>query len=104
MVLIVAVILFVVLFPIWPYELKYTIWLTSLILLIVMGGIITLRLSLYSILSLFGYSFWIFPNLFTDSSIIESFKPTLSIERWEKSKLTLVLRLAIFACFVYYGY
>jgi translocation protein SEC62 len=75
----VLAILFVVLFPIWPYELKYYVWYASLILLIFSVGLLVVRLALYSILSLFGYSFWLFPNLLSESSFIESWKPSHSI-------------------------
>ena len=104
MILTVVAILFVVLFPIWPYELKYYVWYTSLILLVFSVGLLVVRLLLYSILSLFGYSFWLFPNLLTESSFIESWKPLHSFERWEKSTFTIVLRLVILGVFVYYGY
>lgn len=70
MILVVAAILFVVLFPVWPYEFKYYVWYISLILLVLSIGLIVLRLLLYSILSLFGYSFWLFPNLLIESSVI----------------------------------
>ena len=104
MFLIIAAILFLVLFPIWPYELKYVIWLISLYLLIFFTALIVVRLVIYLLLSVFGSSFWIFPNLLSDSSFIDSFKPLYSTETWEKSSFNFVLRVIMFTGFIYYGY
>ena len=71
-----------VLFPLWPYELKYAVWLISLYLLIVLVGIIILRLIIYILAASFGVSFWIFPNLFGDYGFVESFLPVYSVQRW----------------------
>lgn len=97
-------ILCLVLFPVWPYELKYAIWLLSLYFLIFLVGVLTVRLLVYSVGTLFGVSIWLFPNLLQDNGFISSFKPFISYERWERSKLTLVLRLVILGVFVYYSY
>jgi translocation protein SEC62 len=101
---IIVAILCLVLFPVWPYELKYVVWLISLYLLIFLVGLLILRLVLYSIVSLFGVSFWLFPNLMQDKGFIDSFKPVLSFERWERSKVNIILRVVILAIFVYYAY
>ena len=82
MVGILLAILCLVLFPVWPYELKYAVWLVSLYLLIILVGLLVLRLVLYSIGTLFGVSFWLFPNLMTDNSFFASFKPVLECKRW----------------------
>ena len=74
----VLAILFLVLFPIWPYWMKYYVWLTSLVLLVISVGLLALRLVLYSVLSLFGYSFWLFPQLLASASFLDSFKPVVS--------------------------
>ena len=55
-------ILAIVLFPVWPYELKYATWLLSYYFLIVILVIIIIRLVFYSLMALLGFSFWIFPN------------------------------------------
>ena len=68
-----------VMFPLWPYELKYAAWLVSFTLLMTLIGIIILRLVLYIIAAIFGISFWVFPNLFGDKGIIDSFKPFYSV-------------------------
>lgn len=101
---IIFAILCLVLFPVWPFELKYAVWLVSLYLLVFLVGLLVLRLALYSVASLFGVSFWLFPNLLSDTSILASFKPVISFEKWESSKLNMVLRLAILGTFIYYSY
>jgi len=79
---IILAILCLVLFPVWPYELKYAVWLISLYLLIFIVGLLLLRLAIYAIASLFGVSLWLFPNLLADSSFFASFKPIVECSRW----------------------
>jgi hypothetical protein len=59
-----------VLFPLWPFVVKYYLWLASLYLLTTLLGLIGLRLLVYIFFGVFGYSFWIFPNLFGDCGIL----------------------------------
>lgn len=75
-------VLFIVLFPVWPYELKYAVWLLSLYLLIFLVGLLALRLLIFVLCSSLGVSMWIFPNLLGEYGIIESFKPIYYVERW----------------------
>ena len=62
-IVIVLTIITVVLFPIWPYEVKYYIWLLSYYSTIILIGFLVVRLVLYLFISMFGASFWIFPRL-----------------------------------------
>lgn len=91
-----------VLFPLWPYELKYSLWLLSVFFLVTIVSIILLRLVLYTVLATFGISFWLFPNLFGDYGIIDSLKPLFSVTKWENDVFSIVLRVASLAIFVYY--
>lgn len=91
-----------VMFPLWPFELKYALWRLSVVLLVVIVSIILLRLVLYVILASLGISFWLFPNLMGDYGILDSLKPLYSVERWEKNTYSIVLRVASFAIFAYY--
>lgn len=93
-----------VLFPLWPYELKYFVWLVSYYSTILLVGIIILRWVAYLFCSIFGASFWIFPRLFDNVEFIESFKPFCSLTWWESSIYSIVTRILIFSIFVYYGY
>ena len=71
-----------VLFPLWPYELKYGLWLLSVALLVVIISLILVRIILYAALASFGISFWLFPNMFGDYGLVDSFKPLYTIARW----------------------
>jgi Translocation protein Sec62 len=53
----------VALFPMWPFELKYTMWLISLYSAIVIVSVMAIRLLVYLVGAVFGGSLWIFPRL-----------------------------------------
>lgn len=72
---IVAGVLALVLFPVWPYAIKYSIWLISLYLLIFLVGLLGFRLAVYLICVVAGFNVWIFPNLLGEYGFIDSFKP-----------------------------
>jgi len=68
-----------VLFPLWPYSLKYAVWLIALYLLCAIVGLIIIRLIVYLFCSIFGISFWILPNFFGDYGFLDSFVPVISV-------------------------
>jgi translocation protein SEC62 len=76
-ILVILLVLGVVLFPIWPFSVKYGLWLVSLCLLVFLVGIIVIRLILFLILAIFNVHFWIFPNLFYATGIFDSFIPVI---------------------------
>lgn len=80
-------------FPIWPYEVKYAIWLISLILLIILVGIIVIRLVVYLIIVIFNYHIWIFPNFLNSTGFWDSFIPVLEISKGDKSWFNVFVRL-----------
>lgn len=104
MITIILGILAIVLFPVWPFGMKYAVFIVSFYLLIAIVGLLIVRLLLYSICSLFGFSFWIFPRIMVDNSFISCWKPFYSIEKWETNTFTILIRLLIMGAFVYYGY
>ena len=59
-----------ILFPLWPYDVKYLLWKASLYLSVFLFGLIIVRVILYMLLSIFGMSFWIFPRLFDNCSTL----------------------------------
>ena len=67
-------------------------------------AVVVLRLIVYMILAIFGLSFWIFPNLFGDQGIIDSFKPFYSVEKWDNNLGSSIGRIMAFALLIYYGY
>lgn len=91
-----------VLFPLWPYSLKYAIWVLSMVLLVTLVSIVIARLILYVVLASFGISFWLFPNLFGDYGVLDSLRPIFSVERWETNTFSVVLRILCFGIFLYY--
>lgn len=75
----------VILFPLWPNFMKIGVWYLSMAMLGLLGlffGLAIVRLIIY-IFSLVAltHPFWLFPNLFEDCGVIESFKPAYA---WEK--------------------
>ncbi|CUM63068.1 uncharacterized protein PRCAT00000633001 [Priceomyces carsonii] len=77
----------VILFPLWPSFMKIGVWYLSMGALCVLGLFFVLaiiRLIIY-VISLFAFPkpFWLFPNLFEDCGVIESFQPLYG---WEEPK------------------
>ena len=93
-----------VLFPLWPYTVKYIIWIISLYSLTALLGIVIIRIIVYMIFAILGFSFWIFPNLFGDCTILESFRPIVSVSRWDTNICSLIFRLVALGIVGYYGY
>ncbi len=104
--LIVGAVVALVLFPLWPFELKYLLWKVSLWLLVGFCVIIALRVVLYLLLGVFGVSFWLFPRFFENNvSTLDSFLPVYSLQKWEGSNVqAIVTRLLLLSLFLYYGY
>jgi translocation protein SEC62 len=70
MISIVVGVLALVLFPVWPFSVKYAIWLISLYLLIILVGLLVFRLIIYLICVAAGFDVWIFPNLLGDYGFV----------------------------------
>ena len=80
--MILAVVFMICLYPIWPFAFKYAVFKLSLYLMIALLGLFVVRLGCYIIVRLFGWSFWILPNLDDENlSFLASFKPLYSIEK-----------------------
>lgn len=95
----------VVLFPLWPYELKYFLFKFCLYLTVLILGVSAVRLVLYVVGGVFGVSFWLWPNLYQLETTMESLKPFYSIEKWEgSSKETTIVRVVLLMLVMYYGY
>lgn len=93
-------------FPIWPNFLKLVLWYISVTLLIIMFVTLMIRFLLFLFVWIFGYEFWVFPNLFDESlTVVESFKPVYSFEKTAEGQLWYRLAvLAGFGAFVYWAY
>lgn len=88
--LLVATILAGVLFPLWPAFLRLGVWYLSVGVLCLVGvffGIAIVRLILYVItLPILPRGFWLFPNLFEDVGIVESFIPLYGFDPAKEEK------------------
>ena len=78
----------VILFPLWPNFMKRGVWYLSMAalgLIAMFFATAIVRLIIYIIsLVAFPKPFWLFPNLFEDCGVIESFKPLYA---WEEKKV-----------------
>lgn len=99
-ILVIGLILAMVLFPIWPFSVKYGIWWVSLALLVLMVGIIVIRLAIYVFFSIFNYHIWLFPDLFYATGILESFIPVFQINKGDSSWFSLFLRMFAVSSFI----
>ncbi|KAI3403898.1 SEC62 [Candida oxycetoniae] len=77
----------IILFPLWPNFMRRGVWYLSMGALGLIGlffaiAIVRLIIYIFSLLA-FPQPFWLFPNLFEDCGVIESFKPLYA---WEESK------------------
>jgi len=76
-----------VLFPLWPQSLRIGVWYLSMGMLGLLGlffVIAIIRLILY-LITIFTHppGLWIYPNLFADVGVIDSFRPLYA---WDKPK------------------
>lgn len=99
-ILVIVLALLLVLFPIWPFTVKYALWWISLVLLVVLVGIIVVRLLLYLLCIIFNYHIWIFPNLFFSSGFLDSFIPVIEISKGDRSWFNIFLRLFGLSAFI----
>ena len=96
----VALVLVLVLFPIWPFTVKYGLWLVSLGLLILIVGIIVVRLIVYVICAIFNYHVWIFPDLLYANGVIECFIPVIEVIKGDRSWFNIFIRLFAISFFM----
>ena len=80
----------VILFPLWPLWMRKGVWYLSTSLLVFVATFFTIaivRLIIYLItLATMSRQFWLFPNLFADCGVLESFKPLYGWEDPAKPK------------------
>jgi translocation protein SEC62 len=103
--LIVGGVLLACMMPVWPYELKLGIWWVSYVLLVISVGLILVRLAIYALMYVFGFEFWVFPDLQNDKlGVIDSFRKLYSIEKRDENVITILVRIALAGCFGYLAY
>lgn len=83
----ICVVFTIILFPLWPFWMRKGVWYLSTGLLCFVGlffATAIVRLIIYLItLAAMSRQLWIFPNLFEDCGVLESFKP---FYEWEDPK------------------
>jgi translocation protein SEC62 len=88
--LLVAAILTAVLFPLWPSFLRLGVWYLSIAVLCLVGvffGIAFVRLVIYTVtLPFLPRGFWLFPNLFADCGVVDSFIPLYGFDQVKEKK------------------
>jgi translocation protein SEC62 len=90
-------------FPIWPSWAKVGLWYVSVTLLLFMLGFTLIRLVLFMAGWIFGYEFWILPNVFDEElPFWDSFKPGYSFEPSGEGQA--LSRAAVLALFLAFGY
>eukprot|EP01017_Pseudomicrothorax_dubius_P043871 TRINITY_DN7369_c0_g1_i3.p1 TRINITY_DN7369_c0_g1~~TRINITY_DN7369_c0_g1_i3.p1 ORF type:complete len:331 (-),score=77.85 TRINITY_DN7369_c0_g1_i3:79-1071(-) len=94
----------IALFPVWPLTLKLWIFYISLYLLTFMLAIIAIRVVAFFILRLLGIEFWIFPNLFADVGVKESFVPFITCKRSQDGLAGYLFRLAGLLLTIFFVY
>lgn len=120
MILIILAIALVILFPIWPISFKKFIFFACVVLLFSLVGLIAIRTFIYIFVRIFGYDFYLFPNLFAvnqfkfsniidlffipsifilnkqDVSYLDAFKPIIAYEKCDDNKFETLLRFVGF--------
>ncbi|KAL4487211.1 hypothetical protein ABPG72_017930 [Tetrahymena utriculariae] len=92
MMLILIGIALIILFPVWPITIKKLIFYISVVMLFALVGLILVRTFLYCLVRIFGFDFYIFPNLLADVGLFDSFKPIICFDKCKDSKLELLFR------------
>jgi translocation protein SEC62 len=96
--LIIAGVLLVCLFPVWPMWAKIGIWYLSVVFLFLYFGILILRMIIFTAFWIVGFDFWIFPNLNDEyCGFLDSFKPLYSWEKRKDDPLMLFVRFGSLA-------
>jgi translocation protein SEC62 len=96
---IVTAFLLITCFPIWPQIMKVILWYISCTLLVLIFSLVLIRWFLFLFVWIFGFEFWILPNLFDEErSVMDSFKPAMSFEKTGPGQLW--WRMAVLIGFV----
>lgn len=96
--LIIAGILLVCMFPVWPMWAKIGVWYLSVIFLFFYFGLLIVRLIVYTAFWIVGFDFWIFPNINDEyCGFLDSFKPLYSFDKRKDDALMLLVRFGSLA-------
>jgi len=106
LIVVVSIVLGLVLFPVWPLQVKIGMWYVSVILILLIIGLIIVRYLAYILMWILGCEFWLFPNLFDDEKgVVDSFIPAITFQTREgDSFATKFARIACLGLLIYVGY
>ena len=104
--LLVVAFILITCFPLWPDFLKVGLWYLSCTLLVLILITIIARWILFLFVWIFGYEFWILPNLFDEErSVVDSFKPVSSFEKTGPGQMWWRMAVLVgFGGFCYWAY
>eukprot|EP00928_Gymnodinium_smaydae_P067269 TRINITY_DN5020_c0_g1_i1.p1 TRINITY_DN5020_c0_g1~~TRINITY_DN5020_c0_g1_i1.p1 ORF type:complete len:349 (+),score=107.98 TRINITY_DN5020_c0_g1_i1:87-1133(+) len=95
---VIAGVLLVCMFPVWPMWAKIGIWYLSVLFLFLYFGLLIVRMMLYAAFWIVGFDFWVFPNINDEyCGFIDSFKPFYSWEKRKDDALMLLVRFGSLA-------
>mmetsp|Transcript_28685 Transcript_28685/g.64078 ORF Transcript_28685/g.64078 Transcript_28685/m.64078 type:complete len:204 (-) Transcript_28685:295-906(-) len=101
--LLIAAFILITCFPIWPDFLKIALWYLACTALVLILLTVIVRWFMFLFVWIFGYEFWILPNLFDEErSVVDSFKPLHSFEKTAPGQLW--WRIGVLASFIWIGY
>jgi translocation protein SEC62 len=96
--LMVAAVLLVCMFPVWPIWAKIGIWYLSVAFLSLYFGVLILRMVVYALFWIVGVDFWIFPNINDEyAGFLDSFQPLYSWDKRSDDILMLIVRFGSLA-------
>ena len=104
--LLIGLFILITCFPIWPDILKLILWYISCTLLVLIIITILVRWFLFLFVWIFGYEFWVLPNLFDEErSVADSFKPAYSFEKTGPGQMWWRMGVLMgFVGFMYWAY
>ena len=97
----VAILLFC-LYPLWPTAMRVVVWYIAVILLLAILGFTVVQLTVFAVVWVFGYEFWLLPNLWSDEPVWELLKPTYTFKKSGPGALW--MRLGVVALLGAVGY
>lgn len=90
-------VLFIVMFPAWPFWAKVGLWYVLVLFLFGIIAMIIIRLLLFLMLWVAGFEVWILPNIFDEYlPWYEAFTPIFSVEKNYDDAMTWCIRVFFF--------
>ena len=89
-------------FPIWPVSAKLSVWYCSVVLLCIILGVTVIRYVVFTLFFIFGYDFWIIPNMYDDrAGFWDTFSPLYFFRKRDDSLCQVSVRVVVCAFVVF---